>query len=165
MCAFWYEPAKVLAFLLPPLLAFSLLFAQAVIPWTVSWFATQDGPSHVYNDVVITDLLLHHGHTHFSSVYQINGRIMPNWSATILLAIIEPIAGVDYTEKVMASARGMVRINLRQEPQLPGAAGAVTARTGEPGTAPRHVLPLPSTLAMLRERTRWAASLHPRVPL
>ena len=89
--------------LLPPLLAFALLFAQAVIPWTVSWFATEDGPSHVYNAVVASNLLVHRGHTHFSSVYQINRRIMPNWTATILLAAIEQIAGVDYAEKAMAS--------------------------------------------------------------
>ena len=45
--------------LLPTLLAFSLLFAQAAIPWTVSSFATEDGPSHVYNAVVASDLVLH----------------------------------------------------------------------------------------------------------
>jgi hypothetical protein len=89
--------------LLPALLAFSLLFAQVAIPWTVSWFATEDGPSHVYSAMVARNLVLNHGHTHFSSVYQINRRILPNWTATILLAAIEQIAGVDYAEKVMAS--------------------------------------------------------------
>jgi hypothetical protein len=88
---------------LPPLLAFSLLLAQATIPWTVSWFATEDGPSHVYNAVVAGNLMLHRGHTHFSSVYRINPRIMPNWMATILLAAIAQTAGVDYAEKAMAS--------------------------------------------------------------
>jgi hypothetical protein len=88
---------------LPAVLAFSLLFAQAAIPWTVSWFATEDGPSHVYNAVVASNLVLHHGHTHFSSVYQINRRVMPNWTATILLAAIEQIVGVDHAEKAMAS--------------------------------------------------------------
>jgi hypothetical protein len=84
-------------------LAFSLLAAQVAIPWTVSWFATEDGPSHVYSAVVARDLILHHGHTHFSSVFQLNPRIIPNWTSTVLLAVIEPIFGVDYAEKVMAS--------------------------------------------------------------
>jgi hypothetical protein len=89
--------------LLPPLLAFPLLFAQAAIPWTVSWFATEDGPSHLYSAVVASNLMLHRGNTHFSSVYRINPRIMPNWTATILLAVIGQTAGVDHAEKAMAS--------------------------------------------------------------
>ena len=88
---------------LPALLAFSLLMVQMAIPWTVTWFATEDGPSHIYSAVVARDLVVHHGNTRFSSVYQLNRRVVPNWTATVLLAVIEAGAGVDYAEKAMAS--------------------------------------------------------------
>jgi len=87
----------------PSLLAFSLLIAQMVIPWTVTWFATEDGPSHIYSAVVARNLVLHHGNTRFSSVYQLNRRVAPNWTGTLLLALIEPVAGVDHAEKVLVS--------------------------------------------------------------
>ena len=88
---------------IPGLLAFALLVFQVAIPWSVTWFATQDGPSHLYNAVVARELVLHHRHTPFASVYQINRRIVPNWAGTFLLGGIEAIVGADHAEKVMVS--------------------------------------------------------------
>jgi len=73
---------------LPAILAFALLAFQLALPWTVPHFATQDGPSHIYTAGVATDLILHHGHSHFSPVYQMNRRLVPNWTATILFALL-----------------------------------------------------------------------------
>jgi len=42
----------------PAALAFALLVAQAALPWTAKHFVTQDGPSHLYNALVVKDLVL-----------------------------------------------------------------------------------------------------------
>lgn len=86
---------------LPAALAFSLLAIQIAIPWTVPHFVTQDGPSHVYNAIVIKKLLLHQ--QPFTSVYSINDHIIPNWASTILFGIACMVAGSAHAEPLIMS--------------------------------------------------------------
>src|SRR5262249_49898359 len=58
-----------------------------------------DGPSHRYTAMVAKNLVLHPAFD-FSSVYQLNSRVVPNWVSTILLNAIE---SGEWTEKIMTS--------------------------------------------------------------
>lgn len=88
---------------LPGILAFALLLYQLAVPWTVRHFVTQDGPSHVYSATVTWDLLLHHQTSVYSPLYTLRRKLLPNWTSTILLAMIRPIAGADHTEALFAT--------------------------------------------------------------
>lgn len=85
----------------PSVLAFSLLAVQIAIPWTVPHFVTQDGPSHVYNAIVIKKLLFRE--QPYASLYGINTHIIPNWASTILFGLTAWIAGPAHAEQLMMS--------------------------------------------------------------
>jgi hypothetical protein len=88
---------------LPATLAFALLAVQMAIPWTAPYFVTQDGPSHLYGATVARELVLHHRDSVYSSWYTIQRAILPNVTATFLLAMAESIAGPEHAEQVLAS--------------------------------------------------------------
>ncbi len=79
--------------------SFVVLAAQVGMPWTIPHYVTQDGPSHRYTAMVAKNLVLHPA-SDFSSVYQLNPRVMPNWASTILFNAIE---SGEWTEKIMTS--------------------------------------------------------------
>jgi hypothetical protein len=87
---------------LPAILAFALLLVQMWLPWSVPNFVTEDGPSHLYSAIAASDLL-RHSHPFYGSIYQFNPAIVPNWTSTILLAVIASIVGPADAEKVMMS--------------------------------------------------------------
>ena len=88
---------------LPATLAFALLALQMAIPWTAPYFVTQDGPSHLYGATVARDLLLHHRDSVYSPWYTIQRALLPNVTATFLLAVAESIAGPEHAEQLFAS--------------------------------------------------------------
>ncbi|HWW62587.1 MAG TPA: hypothetical protein VN181_14535 [Thermoanaerobaculia bacterium] len=61
----------------------ALLTAIALVPvWLYPWFPTQDGPSHLYNAMLLADM----GET-TSAVFERVVAIFPNWSVYGLLAL------------------------------------------------------------------------------
>jgi hypothetical protein len=88
---------------LPATLAFALLALQMAIPWTAPYFVTQDGPSHLYGATVARDLVLHHRDSVYSPWYTIQRALLPNVTATFLLAVAESIAGPEHAEQLFAS--------------------------------------------------------------
>lgn len=88
---------------IPAITAFILLAWQMALPWTVPHFTTSDGPSHVYGATVARELIFHHRHTIYSSVYTIQRVPVPNWTATIVLAAAASIAGTNHAEAVFLS--------------------------------------------------------------
>jgi hypothetical protein len=88
---------------LPAALAFALLIAQMAIPWLSPYFATQDGPSHLYGATVAKELILHHHGSVYAPWYTIQRAILPNFTVTFLLAGAESIAGPQHAEQLLAS--------------------------------------------------------------
>src|SRR5262249_43199559 len=82
----------------------ALLGWQVAIPWLIPHFATQDGPSHLYSATAMQDLVLHHSRTAYASWYTIQRTPLPNWTASIALAVISAITGPDHAERLLASA-------------------------------------------------------------
>jgi hypothetical protein len=88
---------------IPAATAFILLACQVAIPWTVPHFITGDGPSHLYGATVARELLIHHNRSIYSPVYTIQRTVLPNWTATILLAAAGAVAGTEHAEQLFAS--------------------------------------------------------------
>ncbi len=89
--------------LLPPALSLLLLAWQISIPWMPRYFVTQDGPSHLYGAAVLRGLLWDHAHSIYSAWYTIQRTPLPNWMASILLALAQSIGGADHAERLFAS--------------------------------------------------------------
>src|SRR5438270_5013139 len=53
--------------------------------WRVHLLPTVDGPSHLYNAVVLRELAA--GTPEFSRVFEVNKRLSPNWLGHALLAV------------------------------------------------------------------------------
>jgi len=88
---------------LPAVAAFVLLACQAALPWTAPHFVTGDGPSHLYGATIARELIFHHRHSVYAAIYTIQRAILPNWTATFVLAATEAIAGTDHAEALFAS--------------------------------------------------------------
>ncbi len=87
---------------LPQALAWALLATQAVIPWTVRHYITEDGPSHLYNALVLRDVLFH-PHGLYAAVYHFQGRLVTNWSTPLLVGLLAPVFGPAHSEAALAS--------------------------------------------------------------
>jgi len=98
----WQLTAKAWNWL-PAGLSFALLLYQLALPWTVPHFATQDGPSHLYSATVLWDLLLHHKTSVYSPLYTIQRSLLPNWTSTVVLAVIRSTVGAEHTEQLFVT--------------------------------------------------------------
>jgi hypothetical protein len=87
---------------IPAALAFALLVAQAALPWTAKHFVTQDGPSHLYNAVVVKDLALH-PHSPYAAVYGIQRKFVSNWGTVVVFNGLVSLFGVQHAEQAMAT--------------------------------------------------------------
>ena len=69
------------------LLGILLLLVHLLPVWIVTYFPTQDGPSHIYNAQVFKD---YHDHQNYRirDVYQLNLTLFPNWASHLLLAFL-----------------------------------------------------------------------------
>src|ERR1051326_136774 len=86
----------------PGALAFALLVAQAALPWTASYFVTQDGPSHLYNALVVKDLAFK-PHSPYSRVYSIQHKFVSNWGTVVVFNGLIVLFGVQHAEQAMAT--------------------------------------------------------------
>jgi hypothetical protein len=73
-----------------------------VLPWTVSHFVTTDGPAHIYGATVLRELLFNR-HSIYSPVYELKPGIVPNYTATLLLAAGGALVGTAHAEQLLAS--------------------------------------------------------------
>ena len=69
------------------LLGILLLLVHLLPIWIVTYFPTQDGPSHIYNAQVFKE---YHDHQNYRirDVYQLNLTPFPNWASHLLLAFL-----------------------------------------------------------------------------
>jgi hypothetical protein len=85
---------------LPAVLTIFLISLQIILPWSVPHFVTQDGPSHVYSALTARDVLIHR-HSIQRDLYHFRPGILPNWTSTVLLAVIATLFGAANAERVM----------------------------------------------------------------
>lgn len=82
----------------------AVLLVLYLLPlWGHPLFPSQDGPSHLYNTVVFTDLLWH-PNSFFSQFYELNLRPFPNWTFTALASILHLLLPIVAVEKLILSA-------------------------------------------------------------
>lgn len=90
-----------------PFLTFEgLLFAiAALLPlvpiWSVRWYVTQDGPSHVFNARVFHSLLLEGNTSPFAPFYAIRWQAVPSWVSHLAMWLIDLVAPWQVAEKVL----------------------------------------------------------------
>lgn len=78
-------------------------FVVAAHAWPllcVSFFPTLDGPAHVYNAKIITEILFHSG-SGAEAFYTINANPVPNLSSHVILALLHLIAPGRLAEKLL----------------------------------------------------------------
>jgi hypothetical protein len=83
-------------------MAFTLMVAQAALPWTATHFVTQDGPSHLYNAVIVRDLALDL-HSPYAPVYAIQRKFVSNWGTVVVFNGLVSLFGVQHAEQGMAT--------------------------------------------------------------
>ncbi len=93
--------ASALRSKLPAYLSLALLACQLALIWIAPAFPTQDGPSHLYNAVLLRELLLHRA-SPYRSMYVLNHAPVPNWTLPILLNVAL-ITGPVHAEQVLAT--------------------------------------------------------------
>jgi len=85
-----------------PFIFLFLLIWQIVLVWIFPHFATQDGPSHLYNAALIRRL--HDPAWHrLSEFYHMNSRLVPNWLTYAVLAGLYPSFSPATAEKILVT--------------------------------------------------------------
>src|ERR1051325_4796404 len=79
-----------------------LLFLFLLPVWIFPFFPSQDGPSHLYNTVIFSELLSN-PNTFFSKFYEINWHLFPNWAFTIIAVLLCPFFSILTVEKIILS--------------------------------------------------------------
>lgn len=77
-----------------------LLVLQLVPLFTGKYFATQDGPSHLYNAAVLKDFLLH-ADSQYHHFFYLNPKPSPNWLTHGLLLLLSLLAPFYLAEKLL----------------------------------------------------------------
>ena len=80
-----------------------LALAQLVPVWTPAYFATQDGPAHVYNAWALRELALGHDNA-VTRAYEFDKRPNPNLLGHAILAILLGVFTPAVAEKILVSA-------------------------------------------------------------
>lgn len=85
------------------LLVFIFLLAwQIVLVWIFQHFASQDGPSHLYNAALIRGF--HDPSWHrVPEFYQLNSRLVPNWFTYVVLAGLSHLFSPATAEKILVT--------------------------------------------------------------
>ncbi len=84
------------------LFAVSLLAVHLLPVWMVTYFPSQDGPSHIYNAQVFK-IYHHHHNFRIRDVYQLNWSPFPNWSGHLLMALLMYVFPPLICEKIILS--------------------------------------------------------------
>ena len=69
--------------------------------WAFTYLPTQDGPSHLYNAIILRDLVL--GNSVYEKVFSLRLEFFPNWLSHILLAGLTLVMPALLAEKILAS--------------------------------------------------------------
>lgn len=80
---------------------FAVLLLVHVAPlWVIKYFPTQDGPSHVYNSMVLKE---YHKHENYRirDLYKLNIRVFPNWTSHLLLSTLLYVVSPQVAEKIL----------------------------------------------------------------
>ena len=80
-----------------------IAFLQLVPIWSVHYLPTVDGPSHVYNALVLRDLVSGRGGA-FAQTFRIDWRPQPNWIGTAAMALLLEVFSPAVAEKIFFSA-------------------------------------------------------------
>jgi hypothetical protein len=83
-------------------LSLALLAYQIGMIWFGGGVPTQDGSSHVYNAMVLRELLFHPGST-FHSLYAWNSYPTSNWVSSLLIGLGNMLTGPTHAEQVLAT--------------------------------------------------------------
>ena len=72
--------------------------------WTVRFLPTTDGPTHVYNAGILIELLTGgHDAPRFTEYFELNPRLVPNWTGHALLALLMTVLAPAAAEKLLVS--------------------------------------------------------------
>jgi len=83
---------------------YAALAVLALVPiWSVRYFPTQDGPSHVYNSWVLLELA-RGTEGAIATWYRIDWRPHPNWLGSVVMALLMTIVPPLVAEKLFVSA-------------------------------------------------------------
>ena len=69
--------------------------------WSIQFFPTQDGPSHVYNALIIKEYFNTDRYPLFQQYYNLNLQPMPNWFGHVVMAILMFALNPLIAEKLM----------------------------------------------------------------
>ena len=91
---------------------FAVLLILYLLPiWIFAYFPTQDGPSHVYNALVLKEYS-DHANYKIRDAWKLNITIFPNWLSHIVLAALLYIFPPMMSEKILLTiAIGMIPIS------------------------------------------------------
>lgn len=88
---------------LTPVLFIALAILHIAPVWSVHYFPTGDGPTHVYNAWVMHGLVTGEAPPNIQRAYRLDWRPVPNWTShaamALLIAIVDPIVA----EKIVVS--------------------------------------------------------------
>lgn len=88
--------------LLPEIL-FSVMLLLLLAPvWLLPFFPTLDAPGHVYNGVILRDLLTGHS-DYYQEVFVLNSNWSPNWLSQLLLAGLSSLFSPVNCERILHS--------------------------------------------------------------
>lgn len=84
---------------------FALLILAYLLPvWSNVYFLTVDGPSHLYNAKVLTEMLRGEHASFFQQFYVLNDSVNPNWSGHLFLALLMLVLPPILAEKLLITA-------------------------------------------------------------
>jgi hypothetical protein len=83
-------------------LFYLLTFLLCLPVWLVTWFPSQDGPSHVYNARVLMDILLH-GDSMYWKSYFLTPGLTTNLGAHLLLGVLSQFLPPPVPEKIIVT--------------------------------------------------------------
>ncbi|MEC9258173.1 MAG: hypothetical protein VX541_06740 [Candidatus Poribacteria bacterium] len=83
---------------------FLLLVLLYLLPiWSIQFFPSQDGPSHVYNALIVKEYFNTNEYPLFHKYYDLNAKPMPNWFGHATMAILMFIVNPLIAEKLLLS--------------------------------------------------------------
>jgi len=85
------------------ILFFAIALLQVIPIWSVQYVPTGDGPEHVYNSLVLHDLLTGRRGV-IADVYAIDWRPHPNWIGHAVMALLMFVLPPLVTEKILLTA-------------------------------------------------------------
>jgi len=79
------------------ILLLTILFCTPI--YLTTFFATVDGPSHLYSALILKEIILSTGSIYHETC-SVNYHLFPNWSGHVALAILQTIFSASFSEKL-----------------------------------------------------------------